>query len=132
MTLATDLSPLLGRLTRSITRELSGASRTQISTLTLLRDHGPQRITEIARLERVTQPAVTTMVSRLEEQGYVERRHDPKDGRAVLVAITPLGRTELERLSGEAAALLAARLARLEPSERAALEAALPALGKLI
>jgi DNA-binding MarR family transcriptional regulator len=62
----------------------------------------------------------------------VERRSDPDDGRAVLVAITPQGRKKLDQWSGDAAALLAARLGRLEPSERAALEAALPALGKLI
>lgn len=132
MTLATDLSPLVGRLSRSISRELTGASRTQVSTLTILRDGGPQRITEIARIERITQPAVTTMVSRLEEQGWVERRSDPDDGRAVLVALTPAGRKALEHVGGQAADVLAARLARLDSSERAALEAALPALGKLI
>jgi DNA-binding MarR family transcriptional regulator len=130
--LAAELTTRVSRLSRQLAREVGGVSRTQISTLTSLRDGGPQRITEIARAEHVTQPAATTMVSRLEAHGWVERRPDPADGRAVLVAITPAGRAALRERGDEAARVLGARLAHLEPAERAALAAALPALDKLI
>jgi DNA-binding MarR family transcriptional regulator len=42
---------------------------------------------------------VVELVDRLEKLGLVTREHDPSDGRVVLVAITPHGRTMLERLT---------------------------------
>ncbi|HEY7207347.1 MAG TPA: MarR family transcriptional regulator [Gaiellaceae bacterium] len=130
--LAAELAPRISRLVRVLAREQGGASRTQISVLASLRDGGPQRITELARVEHVTQPTMTALVSRLEAEGWVERRSDPEDGRVVQVAITPAGLDDLRRLSEKAVAALADRIAALESSERATLEAALPALDRLV
>jgi DNA-binding MarR family transcriptional regulator len=99
--------------------------------LATLRDAGPARITALAEAERVAQPSMTTLVSRLEEEGFVRRQSDPADGRAVVVALTPSGRAELERMTVARAELLARRLEALTPDERAALAAALPALDRL-
>jgi DNA-binding MarR family transcriptional regulator len=48
----------------------------------------PRRITELAVDEHVTQPAITLLVNRLQQRGWVQRIADPSDGRAVLVSLT--------------------------------------------
>src|ERR1700753_4226693 len=48
----------------------------------------PQRITDLAAAEGVTQPAITRLVDRLQVRGWVIREHDPEDGRAVMVRLT--------------------------------------------
>jgi DNA-binding MarR family transcriptional regulator len=132
--LADAFAPRLSKLIRLLIRETAaaGMSRTHLSVLATLRDAGPARITELAEAERVAQPSMTTLVSRLEEQGWARRQSDPADGRAVVVAITPAGLAELERMTAARAESLARRLGALTPKERAALAAALPALDRLV
>ena len=132
--LADAFAPRLSRLVRLLIRETTaaGMSRTSLSVLTALRDAGSARITELADAERVAQPSMTTLVSRLEQQGLVERRSDPQDGRAVVVALTRAGRAELERMTAARSELLARRLEALTPAEQAALAGALPALDRLV
>ncbi len=50
------------------------------------------RITELAERARVTKQTMGYLVDYLEERGYVERRPDPKDGRAKIVHLTEKGR----------------------------------------
>ncbi len=129
--LANALGPRLARLVRVLIQEAGGLSRTQLSVLATLRD-GPRRVTELAESERVAQPSMTALVSRLERAGWVTRGADPSDGRVVNVAITPAGIETLDRHTAARAAALAKRLEALAPEERDALAAALPALDKLI
>src|SRR3954452_2499331 len=107
-------------------------SRTAVSVLAALSDHGPMRITALAAAESVAQPSMTTLVARLERDGLAERSPDPTDARAVLVRVTEAGRERLARLRTARAAAVDARLVALDPEGRAALEAALPVLDKLI
>jgi DNA-binding MarR family transcriptional regulator len=131
--LATDLDARLSTIWRTLLRQSSrDLSRTAISVLALLRDRGAQRITSLAEAESVAQPTMTTLVGRLERDGYVSRAADPGDGRAVLIALTQAGREVLERFGAQRAELLAAPLRDLDADQRAALEAALPALDQLI
>jgi DNA-binding MarR family transcriptional regulator len=132
--LANALSPRIGRLVRQLIRETAaaGMSRTQLSVLATLRDGGDARITELADAERVAQPSMTVLVSRLERQGWARRQPDPLDGRAVVVAITPAGASELDRMTAARADVLAQRLEGLTPKEQTALAAALPVLDRLI
>jgi len=46
---------------------------------------------------QVSPASVTNAIDRLEGSGFVERREHPSDGRAVLAAITPAGRTVVDR-----------------------------------
>ena len=132
--LADEYTARLSKLVRLLIRETAGTgmSRTSLSVLATLRDAGTARITELAETEHVAQPSMTTLVSRLEKQGLVQRRADPQDGRAVAVVLTPAGRAELERMTAARIELLAHRLESLTPGERTALAAALPALDRLI
>ena len=122
------LLALYWQISRQTPRDMS---RSAASALGNLRDLGPARITELANLEGVTQPTMTTLVTRLERDGLVTRSPDPDDARAVRVGITDKGRESLTRMRNARAAVLDAALAELEPREREALEDALPVLEKL-
>ncbi|MFG1615742.1 MarR family winged helix-turn-helix transcriptional regulator [Nonomuraea wenchangensis] len=106
-------------------------SMTALSTLANLERLGPRRLTELAAIEGVTQPAMTQLVSRLEREAMAERLPDPDDGRVVLVAVTQHGRAELARRRAVQAKRLAELLAELPEADRAAIAAALPALERL-
>jgi DNA-binding MarR family transcriptional regulator len=108
-----------------------GLSLTAGATLSTLERSGPCRLTALAAHEGVTQPAMTQLVGRLEDQGLAERCADPTDGRAVNVQITPAGRELLARRRGYRAERLSGLLGRLSPAEQAALAAALPAISAL-
>ena len=114
-----------------LTRTSVCVSRTEVGVLRTLRD-GPQRITELAAQEHVTQPAITLLVNRLTERGWVERVSDPTDGRAVLASLTPAGEEVFEQLRAEYRALLHEEMASLEDSEVETLAAAVAVLDKLI
>ena len=131
-TLASELDARLISLWKVIGRvQRHDLSRTAASLLSRLRDGGPQRITALAAFEAIAQPTMTTLVGRLERDGLVTRESDPADARAVLVTLTPEGLTRLKRIRKARAAAIEARLRELDPDERAALAAALPALEKL-
>lgn len=74
------------------------------------------RLTELAARAGVTKQAMGKLVDELEAIGYVERRADPGDGRAKLVAFSRRGerllrdsREIVERIWADYAALLGAR-----------------------
>jgi DNA-binding MarR family transcriptional regulator len=127
--LATDFERILG-----LFRSLSPAgelSMTSAATLADIERLGPQRLTLLAAREGVTQPAMTQLISRLEEGGLVRREPSPGDGRVVLVAITDEGRSTLTRRRAARRERLAGIIAQLSPDHRAALAVALPALDAL-
>jgi DNA-binding MarR family transcriptional regulator len=131
-TLAVELERCVARLWAVVLRgSFRELSRTATSVLALLRDTGPRRVTDLATAEAVAQPTMTTLVGRLERNGFVERHADPTDARAVLVSLTDDGREALRRQGRERATVLAARLAELDDADRDALRAALPALEHL-
>jgi DNA-binding MarR family transcriptional regulator len=130
--LANALGVRIGRLVRILVRDVEGPSRTQQAVLATLEDAGPRRITELAAAERVAQPSMTVLVSRLERRGWVERRPDPEDGRVVMAAITDDGARALARVRAARAEALAARLDVLTPDERRTLAAAIPLLDRVI
>ena len=127
--LTTDLEGIF-RLFRSLS-PASGLSMTAAATLSGIERLGPQRLTTLAAREGVTQPAMTQLISRLEESGLVRREASPEDGRGVLVAITDQGRAVLARRRSVRSERMAAIIAQLGPEHRAALAIALPALDAL-
>jgi DNA-binding MarR family transcriptional regulator len=132
-TFASELDARLVALWRQIGRvDRHDLSRTAASVLATLRDKGAMRITALAAAESVAQPSMTTLVARLERDGLAERAADPTDARAVLVRVTDEGLERLRRIRAARAAAVEARLAALDPEERAVLEQALPVLDKLI
>src|ERR1700744_3026307 len=127
--LTVDLERIMG-LYRSLPAP-DGLSLTAAAPLAAIERYGPQRLTALAAREGVTQPAMTQLISRLEDAGQVRRESDPDDGRVVLVAITDAGRATLAHRRESRASRLAVILAELTPDQLAALDAARPALDAL-
>lgn len=65
--------------------------------LNLAHAEGPLRMSELADLLVLSRGGTTKVIDRLETHGYVARTPDPSDRRALMVTITPAGRTALER-----------------------------------
>ncbi|MER5674513.1 MarR family winged helix-turn-helix transcriptional regulator [Pseudonocardia alni] len=130
---ASRLRLAVGRLNRRI--RIDGSESLpplQLSTLVTVEQHGPLRLSELARREGVTAPTMSRVLSALDDQGMVERAADPGDARGVLVSISADGLDRLREVRSQRTALVARRLDRLDAAQRAALEAALPAIEALI
>jgi DNA-binding MarR family transcriptional regulator len=94
-------------------------------------EHGPLRMTALAAEHGVRLPTMTAQINRLERDGLVTRGRDASDARVVTAALTPAGRERLREARELRIAFLAERIAALDPRDRAALEAALPAMEAL-
>jgi len=79
--------------------------------------HGACKLTQIAEKMEVKPSAVTVMIDRLEKSGYVRRKHDTVDRRAVLVEATPAGRDVLDAAIRDRNEILSHYLSRLEQDE---------------
>jgi len=122
------------RLSAAVIRGIVQPTRislTSASTLSAVSLGGPQRVTELAALQGVSQPSMTVVVSALEQAGLVERAPDPTDGRAVLVSATAAGERFLADRRQVMAEQIAALARRLPEEDAAALVAAVPALVQL-
>lgn len=114
-----------------LTRTSVCVSRTEVGVLRIL-TNGPRRITELASEERVSQPAITLLVNRLAERGWVQRFADPSDGRAVLVSLTKPGEQVFAQLRAEYRAMLHEEMATLGDRDVATLARAVEILDRLI
>ena len=97
-----------------------------------MEQHGPLRLSELARREAVTAPTMSRVLAALDEQGLVIRTPDPQDARGVLIVLSDEGAARLTEVRSHRTALVARRLARLDAEQRAAIAAALPALEALL
>jgi len=106
-------------------------SLTAASALSTLNRSGPQRLTDLAAIEGVSQPSMTVLVTGLERAGLAERRPSPDDGRVVLVAMTPAGADYLRSRRRTGTAVVADLIGELTAADTAALAAAVPAINRL-
>lgn len=129
-----DLTTIIEEFTTIFIRlpSVERLSFTTLSVLHTLSRKGPTRLTELTATEQMTQPAITQMVRRLEDDGLLERRADPHDGRVVLVQLTARGAQVIATRHAARVERLTSLLERLPPEERAAIASALPALAHTI
>ncbi|WP_127551304.1 MarR family winged helix-turn-helix transcriptional regulator [Actinoplanes sp. OR16] len=128
-----QLLPVLGQLVRFLRQIESPDNPSPVSLAVLRRldGDGPGRVTDLARLERASQPGMTQLVGRMEKAGLVRRAPDPADGRGVLVEITQEGRDVIARTHARYVATLDELFETLDPADRDAIVGALPALERL-
>ena len=135
-----DMAPTLGRslslaLERLVPllRSLAAGEVSPTAYAALARlEGGAIRLSELATAVAVTQPAMTQLVNRMEADGLVVRTRSDDDRRGVLVGLAGHGRGLLRARRERRIALLDMLAARLDEADRAAIEGALPALGRLI
>ena len=128
---ADRLTLVVGRLNRRLQTATGGLSHGLLSTLAVLTKHGPLRLSDLAQLEGVSAPSMTRTITELESRGFVSRRPDPDDGRAVLVEAAEAGTAAIQEARATRSRVTAQLLESLAPHDSAAILAALPALERM-
>lgn len=123
----------IGRLSRSLRQAgAPGPGHGAISALAVLERYGQLRLGDLAAKEGVAAATMSRIVGSLVEAGYVAREQDPVDRRAWLATPTQAGKKLLAEVRETRVGELSRRLDRLEPAQREALDAAMPALESLL
>jgi DNA-binding MarR family transcriptional regulator len=129
---ARRLTPAALRLSRRLRPASGELAVGHFSVLATLERFGPQRPSDLARIELFSQPAVTRVVAALEERGLVVRRPSPEDARSSLVEITPDGRELLQATRAEQAGTVAQLLEGLDDEDVQRLAAAIEPLERIV
>jgi DNA-binding MarR family transcriptional regulator len=76
-----------------------GVAVAQVPVFGALQLRGPMSQRELAELLHVEQPTMAQLLNRMERDGLIARKPDPKDGRSSLISLTPraLKRSEAAR-----------------------------------
>lgn len=133
-TLAEHLRPVVLKLSRQLRRESlsAGIGAQDAQILNAVRKQPGIGVSELADLEQVSRPSMSAHVKRLEEAALLTRGDAEGDRRRAPLAITEAGLEALRSVKASRTHWLEARLSRLDTAQRAALEAALPALDRLV
>jgi len=131
---ASDLRPVLLRLSRELRKETEqlGVTARQATLLWLVKRSPGLSLAELAAEEGISPPALSGHVDRLEKAGLLERVRSTEDRRRVGLRLTEAGARLMRRIRARRTTWLADRLGALEPSELKAVEAAIPALKRLL
>ncbi|WP_217162042.1 MarR family winged helix-turn-helix transcriptional regulator [Streptomyces sp. AC512_CC834] len=104
----------------------------RFSTLWTVDRFGPLRMTDLARLEKISKSSVTRIVTNLSADGLVEVVPDAHDGRSTLVGMTPEGRDVLAATWERTDAFFLSRVSGFSDAEKVMLEAAVMLLERLV
>jgi DNA-binding MarR family transcriptional regulator len=132
--LAEALRPALLRLTRQLRKESQrfGMSPLDVMLLSLVKHREGIGVSELADLEQMSRPTMSSHVKRLEQAGWIARQApDSDDKRRVGLILTPAGRRAMEAVRRQRNDWLAGRLAALSPEAREALRAAIGPLSQI-
>ena len=125
---------MLLRLARELRKETEqlGVTARQATLLWLVKRSPGLSLAELAAEEGISPPALSGHVDRLERAGLIERVRSSEDRRRVGLRLTEDGARLLRRVRARRTTWLATRLRELEPEELAAVDAAMPALQRLV
>ena len=131
--LAATLRLVIGRLDRRLRQHaIGGLTASQLSALAAIERHEPLPLGKLAKLEGVSPPTLTGIVSRLADRGLVLREQDTADARSTVVSVTEAGHETLAAVRNERTAFLVRRLERLDPADRDRLSEAVGVLAGLL
>jgi DNA-binding MarR family transcriptional regulator len=131
---AVELRPVLLRLARELRKETEqlGVTASQATLLWLVKRNPGLSLAELAAEEGISPPALSGHIDRLERAGLIERLRSSEDRRRVGLRLTDEGARLLRRVRARRTTWLAERLGTLEPADMEAIDAAVPALLKLV
>jgi DNA-binding MarR family transcriptional regulator len=132
--IADRLRPVLLRVGRELRKEARevGISPEQVSLLVAIKYQPGIGVRELAAREKVSAPAMSNHVDRLERDGLVARTPSASDRRRVGLTLTDEGQRVLRRVRSRRTAWLATRLRGLTPEQLAAVHAAIDPLSELL
>jgi len=133
-TVAADLRPVLLRLARELRKETEqlGITARQATLLWLVKRNPGLSLAQLAAEEGISPPAMSGHIDRRERAGFLERVRSSDDRRRVGLRLTEDGDRLMRRVRARRTTWLANRLRGLEPPELDAIDAALPALLRLV
>ncbi len=133
---ADDLDRLrvaLLRLSRRIRANSVGElTPSQFSMFVSVVKFGPCTISHLAELEHVKAPSASKIVAALETLRLVERREDPEDRRCSVIVATSGGHDYFDEVRVAGRSWLASRVSMLDADDVGLIDAALPALERLL
>jgi len=134
LSIANELRPVLLRLTRELRRETEqfGVTGRQATLLWLVKGSPGLTLRALAEAERISPPALSGHVDRLERAGLLVRVRSEVDRRRVGLELTPEGERLLRSVRERRTAWLAEGLSALEPEALRAIEASLEPLRGLL
>lgn len=109
----------------------NGLSHAEVAVLGALKRQGPPFAASPSQLQNahwVTLPGLTKPIARLEALGYVTRRQNPDDRRAMVITLTTAGNRKMTDIIENQAPPEYWAIANLPADRRAELERVLPAL----
>lgn len=104
----------------------------QVELLQSLADSAPARVGDLATRLRLAPSTVSGLISQMMSTGLVERGTHPTDRRVAVVELSANGRDQLAGWHTAHRERIAIALDDLAPGDRAAIDAALPALSRLV
>lgn len=104
----------------------------EICLLQLLRRKGGIRVSEAARVLEIPLFSATRLVQRLESDGYVVKRPDADDGRAILLSLSPRGRRFIRRIEDDNYELIMSNASAFPGKELDALVLVAGKMGRLL
>jgi len=132
--IADRLRPVLLKLSRELRREVRdvGVSPEQVALLVAIKYAPGIGVRELAAKERVSPPAMSNHVDRLERLDLVIRTPSTDDKRRVGLTLSSEGDRVLRRVRSRRTAWLSTRLEALTPEQQAAIESAVGPLSELL
>jgi DNA-binding MarR family transcriptional regulator len=131
--LANTLRPTITRLARRLRQQdHTGLGPTMTAALSSINKLGGPTHGELAAIEQVSPPTITSVVGKLEALGFVTRETGTTDRRVTRVHITPAGVDQLDEVRNRRTSWLAFQLNSLTDDERRRLADAVDVLGKLV
>jgi DNA-binding MarR family transcriptional regulator len=132
--IANELRPVLLRIARELRREIHslGVSGGQVSVLAAIKRQPGITAARIAEVERISAPAMSNHLARMEKAGLIERTRGGLDKRRVGLSLTAEAEKVLRSVRQKRTAWLASRLDTLSAEERRAVDKAIAPLERLL
>jgi len=124
----------INRFLRQYARQMddSGIHPRALAVLRYLTERETATVGEVQEYLYCSASVASSVISKLEEGGYVTRTRSPEDNRVVVVAPTVVGRERAEETPLGGIALLRRRLPALAPERLARMDAALADIMELM
>lgn len=114
------LTRAVGQLLRRLRADANpgGLNFSQAAALATLDENGGMTTADLARAEAMKPQSMSTILASLEQEGLVERRPHPTDGRQILFSLTAEGVEERRKRSAAKQEWLLAAVAKLSSDEQ--------------